>query len=133
AAAVADYRPVAAADQKIKKSNSSLTIELEKTHDILEAVGRAKGSRIVVGFAAETENVVANARKKLAEKHADLIVANDVSSEGSGFDVGTNRVTLISPTETAEWPLLTKRETAKRLLEAILEAKEATSAAATRS
>jgi phosphopantothenoylcysteine decarboxylase/phosphopantothenate--cysteine ligase len=129
AAAVADYRPVTAADQKIKKSNSSLTILLEKTQDILEAVGRVKGSRVVVGFAAETENVVANARKKLAEKHADLIVANDVRSEGSGFDVETNRITLISSAEAAEWPLLTKRAAADRLLDAVVRAKAACSAA----
>jgi phosphopantothenoylcysteine decarboxylase/phosphopantothenate--cysteine ligase len=120
AAAVADYRPIAAADQKIKKSGSSLTIELERTEDILEAVGRVKGSRVVVGFAAETENVVANARKKLVEKRADLIVANDVSSSEAGFDVETNRVTLISAGGASEWPLLTKREAADRLFDAIL-------------
>jgi phosphopantothenoylcysteine decarboxylase/phosphopantothenate--cysteine ligase len=120
AAAVADYRPVAAADQKIKKSGSSLTIELERTEDILEAVGRVKGSRVLIGFAAETENVVANARRKLEDKRADLIVANDVSSAEAGFDVETNRVTLISSSGASEWPLLTKREAADRLFDAIL-------------
>jgi phosphopantothenoylcysteine decarboxylase/phosphopantothenate--cysteine ligase len=120
AAAVADYRPVVAADQKIKKSGSSLTIELERTEDILEAVGRVKGSRVLIGFAAETENVVTNARKKLEEKRADLIVANDVSSPEAGFDVETNRVTLISSSGASEWPLLTKREAADRLFDAIL-------------
>jgi phosphopantothenoylcysteine decarboxylase/phosphopantothenate--cysteine ligase len=120
AAAVADYRPVAAADQKIKKSGSSLTIELERTEDILEAVGRVKGSRVLIGFAAETENVVANARRKLEEKGADLIVANDVASAEAGFDVETNRVTLISAGGASGWPLLTKREAADRLFDAIL-------------
>lgn len=120
AAAVADYRPVTAADQKIKKSERGLSLELERTEDILASVGRIKGSRVLVGFAAETEDVVSNARKKLDEKHADLVVANDVSSPGSGFDVETNQLTLISPFESTEWPLLTKREAADRLFDAIL-------------
>ncbi len=127
AAAVADYRPARQADQKIKKNeiknNGAFVLELEQTEDILAAAGRIKGSRIVVGFAAETENVIANAKKKLQSKNADLIVANDVSAADSGFDVETNRVTLISSDEAIEMPLLTKRETADRIIEAALKIK----------
>ncbi|HKS39403.1 MAG TPA: bifunctional phosphopantothenoylcysteine decarboxylase/phosphopantothenate--cysteine ligase CoaBC, partial [Blastocatellia bacterium] len=111
AAAVADYRPARQADQKIKKNGGAFVLELEQTEDILAATGRSKGSRVVVGFAAETENVIANATKKLQNKNADLIVANDVSAADSGFDVETNRVTLISTDDAIEMPLLTKRET----------------------
>ncbi|HXG64766.1 MAG TPA: bifunctional phosphopantothenoylcysteine decarboxylase/phosphopantothenate--cysteine ligase CoaBC [Blastocatellia bacterium] len=125
AAAVADYRPARAAGQKIKKSGDLLTIELEKTEDILAAVGRAKGTRVVIGFAAETQDVLENARKKLAEKGADLIVANDVSATDAGFDVTTNRVTLVSNAGTVELPLLTKRDAADRILDAALELKGA--------
>ena len=123
AAAVADYRPARQADQKIKKNGSAFVLELEQTEDILAATGRIKGSRVVVGFAAETENVIANAKKKLQNKNADLIVANDVSAADSGFDVETNRVTLISSDEAIEMPLLTKRETADRIIEAALKIK----------
>lgn len=123
AAAVADYRPARQADQKIKKNGGAFVLELEQTEDILAATGRVKGSRIVVGFAAETENVLANAKKKLQSKNADLIVANDVSACDSGFDVETNRVTLISSDEAVEMPLLTKRETADRIIEAALRIK----------
>ncbi|HVG20540.1 MAG TPA: bifunctional phosphopantothenoylcysteine decarboxylase/phosphopantothenate--cysteine ligase CoaBC [Blastocatellia bacterium] len=120
-AAVSDYRPVRTSGQKIKKSDGNgLVLELEQTEDILAAVGRAKTSQIVVGFAAETENVVANARKKLLEKGADLIIANDVSASDSGFDVDTNRITFVSASETTEMPLLTKREAADRILEAAM-------------
>lgn len=123
AAAVADYRPARMADQKIKKNGGAFVLELEQTEDILAATGRIKGSRVVVGFAAETENVIANAKKKLQDKNADLIVANDVSAADSGFDVETNRVILISSAETIEMPLLTKRETADRIIEAALKIK----------
>jgi phosphopantothenoylcysteine decarboxylase/phosphopantothenate--cysteine ligase len=124
AAAVADYRPVESARQKIKKDGrGSLAIELEQTEDILASAARLKDSRIVVGFAAETENVQANARKKLVEKGADLIVANDVSAADSGFDVDTNRIALISSDAQVELPLLKKREAADRILEAILKLK----------
>jgi phosphopantothenoylcysteine decarboxylase/phosphopantothenate--cysteine ligase len=123
AAAVADYRPARKADQKIKKNGGAFELELEQTEDILAAAGQVKGSRVVVGFAAETENVVANAEKKLKDKNTDLIVANDVSAPDAGFDVETNRVTLISSTGAIELPLLTKRETADRIIEAALKIK----------
>ncbi|MEW6209218.1 MAG: bifunctional phosphopantothenoylcysteine decarboxylase/phosphopantothenate--cysteine ligase CoaBC, partial [Acidobacteriota bacterium] len=125
AAAVADYRPVSVARQKIKKSGDRLVIEMEKTPDILAAVGRKKGDRLVVGFAAETENVTANARKKLVEKNADLIVANDVTANDAGFDVDTNRITLITEAEMNELPLLSKREAANWILDAALRIKQA--------
>jgi phosphopantothenoylcysteine decarboxylase / phosphopantothenate---cysteine ligase len=120
AAAVADYRPVHFADQKIKKSEGKLLLELEPTIDILAAVGRVKNSRVLIGFAAETQNLEANARKKLQEKNADLIVANDVSAKDAGFDVETNRVLLISPDWKRELPLLSKLEVADKILDAAL-------------
>jgi phosphopantothenoylcysteine decarboxylase/phosphopantothenate--cysteine ligase len=126
AAAVADYRPVRVAGQKIKKGGG-LAIELERTDDILASVGRIKESKVVIGFAAETENIVANARKKLLDKGADLIVANDVSAEDSGFDVETNRVTLVLPEVEIDLPLLTKREAADRIIDAAMKIKSARS------
>ena len=123
AAAVADYRPARAADQKIKKDAAALVLDLEPTEDILATVGRSKGLRLLVGFAAETEEVVANALKKLQRKNADLMVANDVSASDAGFDVATNRVTLISALETVELPLLTKRQVADRIFEAAMNLK----------
>jgi phosphopantothenoylcysteine decarboxylase / phosphopantothenate---cysteine ligase len=118
AAAVADYRPAYVADQKIKKDNGNLMLELERTIDILAAVGRLKGSRVLIGFAAETQNLEANARKKLLEKNADLIVANDVSAKDAGFDVETNRVTFFSQDWKKELPLLSKLEVADKILDA---------------
>jgi len=124
AAAVADFRPVSAAAQKIKKGVSRpLTLELERTEDILAAVARRSGDRIVVGFAAETEHVVENAQKKLLDKGADLIVANDVSQANAGFDVGTNRIALVTRSGVADLPLLNKREAADRVLDAAIKIK----------
>jgi phosphopantothenoylcysteine decarboxylase/phosphopantothenate--cysteine ligase len=94
AAAVADYRPVAPQTKKMKRGNGRLNLELEPTVDILSDVARGKGNRVIVGFAAETENVAAHARAKLESKGADLIVANDVTAEGAGFDHDTNIITL---------------------------------------
>lgn len=125
AAAVADFRPSSVAPQKIKKEADRLILELERTEDILESVCRAKGDRIVIGFAAETEDLIANARKKLLEKGADLIVANDVTLPGSGFDVETNRVALVSADEVLELPLMPKREAADHILDAALRLKSA--------
>src|SRR5215813_7748692 len=120
AAAVADYRPSNTNRQKIKKNGSSIVLNLEPTDDILAAVGGAKGSRIVIGFAAETENLIENAKKKLNEKGADLIVANDVSASGSGFDVDTNRITLVSSEGVDELPLMSKRDAAARIVDAAI-------------
>ncbi len=120
AAAVADYRPASVHQQKLKKNGSALVLDLEPTDDILAAVTRESGSRVVIGFAAETENVIANAKKKLEEKGADLIVANDVSASDSGFDVDTNRIALVSSEGVVELPLLSKREAAARIIDAAM-------------
>jgi phosphopantothenoylcysteine decarboxylase/phosphopantothenate--cysteine ligase len=95
AAAVSDYRPVNVSDHKIKKADESLALELSRTPDILRRLGGIKGDRLLVGFAAETEDLVKNAATKLKEKNLDLIVANNVQMSDSGFGVDTNRVTLI--------------------------------------
>jgi phosphopantothenoylcysteine decarboxylase/phosphopantothenate--cysteine ligase len=121
AAAVADYRPVEQRAEKIKKSEVSLTISLEATTDILADVAKNKGQKIVVGFAAETDRVAENARKKLAAKNADLIVANDVTAEGAGFDQDTNIVTLFSRDgRDLALPKLSKSEVAQRILDEVL-------------
>ena len=121
AAAVADYRPAEAASAKIKRTKEPLTIRLEPNPDILLAVAKNKGERVVVGFAAETDHVVENARKKLAQKNADMMVANDVSAEGAGFDVDTNIVTIFSRDgRDLPLPRLTKGEVAHRILDEVL-------------
>lgn len=120
AAAVADYRPASVHQQKIKKNGSALVLDLEATDDILAAVTREGGSRVVIGFAAETENVIENARKKLKEKGADLMVANDVSASDSGFDVDSNRIALVSSEGVVELPLMSKRDAAARIIDAAM-------------
>jgi phosphopantothenoylcysteine decarboxylase/phosphopantothenate--cysteine ligase len=121
AAAVADYRPAEIASRKIKKSGGAITLRLEQNPDILASAARKKGRRLVVGFAAETDNVPENARKKLQEKDADLIVANDVTAEGAGFDVDTNVVTLFARDgRDLALPKLTKHEVAHRILDEVV-------------
>lgn len=121
AAAVADYRPAEKASQKIKRGKDGLTLKLEPNPDILASMSREKGDRLVVGFAAETEHVAENARKKLTQKNADLIVANDVSAEDAGFDVDTNVVTLFSRDgRDLPLPKLSKAEVAQRILDEVL-------------
>jgi len=121
AAAVADYRPAERHAVKIKRTRSPLTLSFEATRDILADVARVKGDRILVGFAAETDHVAENARKKLSAKNADLIVANDVSAEGAGFDLETNVVTLFSrDNRELALPRMTKREVAQRILDEVL-------------
>jgi phosphopantothenoylcysteine decarboxylase/phosphopantothenate--cysteine ligase len=121
AAAVADYRPAEPNGQKIKRTRESFTLSLEPTPDILASVARNKGERFLVGFAAETEHVAENARKKLAAKNADLIVANDVSAEGAGFDHDTNIVTLFSRDgRDLALPRMTKTEVAQRILDEVI-------------
>lgn len=119
AAAVADFRPKAAAGQKIKRKGP-MTLELEPTSDILAEVGRVRTSQVIVGFAAETENVLENARKKLASKSIDAIVVNDVSREGIGFDSDRNAVTIISHDEVVEVPETTKWDVAQRVLDQVV-------------
>lgn len=124
AAAVADFRPVVRQEQKIKKlGRTRLTLELEATEDIIGAVAAASGreSRFVVGFAAESRQVVEYAERKLREKGLDLIVANDITAPGAGFDVETNVATLITRQgERIELPRQTKREMADRILDQIV-------------
>jgi phosphopantothenoylcysteine decarboxylase / phosphopantothenate---cysteine ligase len=121
AAAVADYRPVHAVDQKMKRTKEPLTLSLEPTGDILADVAQNKGGRIVVGFAAETERIAENARKKLTAKNADLIVANDVTAEGAGFDHDTNVVTLFARDgRDLPLPRMSKNEVAHRILDEVL-------------
>jgi phosphopantothenoylcysteine decarboxylase / phosphopantothenate---cysteine ligase len=121
AAAVADYRPAASRAQKIKRDTEPFTLSLEPTPDILASVARNKGDKLVVGFAAETQNLAENARKKLASKNADLMVANDVTAEGAGFDHETNVVTLFAR-DGREQPLprMEKREVAQHILDEVI-------------
>lgn len=118
AAAVADYQPEVIASAKIKKeTEQNLTLKLVKTPDILSEV---KGNFIRVGFAAESENLIANAKRKLANKKLDMIVANDITQADSGFDADTNRVTIIDKQgKTEELPLMSKREVAERILDKV--------------
>ena len=118
AAAVADYRPTAEAEQKIKKSADELTINLARTTDILQA---AKGNFVKVGFAAETQDLVPNAKAKVSSKDLDLIVANDLTDPDSGFGTDTNKVTLIGrDLQVEELPVLTKYAVSNRILDRIL-------------
>lgn len=121
AAAIADYRPAQRSEQKIKKSDESLTLTLERTPDVLSqvAASRANGM-LVVGFAAETENVLDNAKAKLHGKKLDAIVANDVSRSDSGFDAATNKIAIITNSDSVELPLMSKVEAADRILDAIV-------------
>jgi phosphopantothenoylcysteine decarboxylase/phosphopantothenate--cysteine ligase len=121
AAAVSDYRPAAPRTQKLKRGDERLVLELEPTPDILAELGREKGSRILVGFAAETERLAENARDKLARKAADMIVANDVTQQGAGFDADTNIVTLfLRDGREVALPKLTKFDVANRILDHVL-------------
>jgi phosphopantothenoylcysteine decarboxylase/phosphopantothenate--cysteine ligase len=118
-AAVSDYRPKAAAGQKIKRKGP-MSLELEATPDILKELFIKKTSQIIVGFAAETENVLENARQKLVAKNLDAIVVNDVSREGVGFDTDRNAVTIITRDEVVEVPETTKWEVAQRVLDQVV-------------
>lgn len=118
-AAVSDYRPKAAAQQKIKRTGP-MTLELEPTADILAEISRHRKSQVIVGFAAETQNALENARKKLASKSLDAIVVNDVSREGVGFDSDRNAVTIITHDEVVEIPETTKWDVAQRVLEHVV-------------
>lgn len=121
AAAVADYRPVTAAEHKIKKSASTLTVELERTVDILGTTTQLEPGPVRVGFAAETQHLVEYAREKLVSKRLDLIAANDVSEPESGFGTDTNRITLVSASgDVNQLPLLSKRDGADAILDAVL-------------
>jgi len=122
AAAVSDYRPKFTSKQKLKKSKAPVLLELERNPDIIGEIGSLKGDRILVGFAAETRDLIANARKKLKEKNLDLVVANDVSRSDSGFAVETNRVVIIdSQGKANRLPLKSKDEVANIILDRVVE------------
>jgi phosphopantothenoylcysteine decarboxylase / phosphopantothenate---cysteine ligase len=121
AAAVADYRPAATSAKKIHRGGERLVLELEPTPDILAELSSTKGKRILIGFAAETDRVVENARAKLARKGADVIVANDVTQEGAGFDADTNIATLVfRDGREVALPKLSKLDVAHRILDQVL-------------
>lgn len=122
AAAIADYRPSQRADQKIKKSQDSITLTLERTPDVLSEVSASRtNGMLVIGFAAETENVLDNAREKLRSKNLDAIVANDVSRADAGFDSARNAITIVTRNNnTVELPLMSKVEAANRILDVIV-------------
>ncbi|WP_043933382.1 bifunctional phosphopantothenoylcysteine decarboxylase/phosphopantothenate--cysteine ligase CoaBC [Bacillus sp. EB01] len=116
-AAVADYRPKITHQQKVKKQQGDESIELERTKDILMELGKRKTHQVLIGFAAETENLEEYAKKKLSSKNADMIVANNVKTKGAGFHGDTNIVTLFKQDGTSEsLPLMTKQEVAKRII-----------------
>ena len=116
-AAVADYTPVTVADEKIKKGDGDMAIELRRTKDIAAELGREKGGRLLVGFALETENGAANAREKLDRKNLDFIVLNSLRDAGAGFGCDTNVVSLIDRVSCVELPLMSKREVAARIVD----------------
>jgi len=128
-AAVSDYRAKSAASQKMKRSGP-MTLELEPTADILSEIAHHKQSQLIIGFAAETENALENARKKLASKSLDAIVVNDVSREGVGFDSDRNAVTIITQHEVVEVPETTKWEVAQRVLDQVIRLKSSQNAPA---
>jgi phosphopantothenoylcysteine decarboxylase/phosphopantothenate--cysteine ligase len=125
AAAVADYKPVTRAATKTAKTRGASAIEVESTIDVLGTLRRPRPDTIVVGFAAETHDVAARARDKLARKGLDLIVANDVTLAGAGFDVDTNVVTLIDAAGTEALPLLDKEEVAEAILDRVVKLRAA--------
>ncbi|MGN0322065.1 MAG: bifunctional phosphopantothenoylcysteine decarboxylase/phosphopantothenate--cysteine ligase CoaBC [Oliverpabstia sp.] len=121
AAAVADYRPKQVSTEKVKKSDDSLVLELERTDDILRYLGEhKKENQFLCGFSMETENMLGNSRAKLAKKNLDMIVANNLKVPGAGFAGDTNVVTLITKDEETELPLLSKEETAVQILNKII-------------
>lgn len=121
AAAVADYRPAVQAEQKIKKDGTSRTIELVPNPDILAELGRKKTTQVLIGFAAETENLLANAQDKMRKKNVDLLVANDVTQSGAGFGSPTNIVSFLFPDgRRIDYPQMSKLEVARHLLREII-------------
>jgi phosphopantothenoylcysteine decarboxylase/phosphopantothenate--cysteine ligase len=122
AAAVADFRPSVRAEAKIKKHSGPLTIPLERNPDIIAEIGKQKGNRIVVGFAMESENLIAYAKDKMLKKNMDFIVANDLSQEGAGFHTDTNIVRIVERSgEVIHLPMMSKMEVADRILDRIKE------------
>jgi|APLak6261688831_1056184.scaffolds.fasta_scaffold03127_3 phosphopantothenoylcysteine decarboxylase/phosphopantothenate--cysteine ligase len=121
AAAVADYKPKFAADQKIKKSENTLTLELEKTKDILASLGQSKENQFLIGFALETENEIENAKLKIQKKNLDLIVLNSLQDKGAGFATATNKVTFIDKNFDIEaMPLKSKEAVATDIINKVI-------------
>ena len=121
AAAVADYTPSTVADNKIKKSDSDMSISLDRTNDILKFLGEnKKDNQFICGFSMETENLIENSRGKLERKNADMIVANSLRTDGAGFGTDTNVVTLITKDSVKECELMSKNEVADMILDAII-------------
>ena len=121
AAAVADYTPAVTAESKIKKSDDDMKIELVRTKDILKALGENKREgQLICGFSMETDNVIENSRRKLESKHCDMICANSLRTQGAGFGVDTNIITLITKQDTCELELMSKNEAAHRILDKLL-------------
>lgn len=119
AAAVGDYRPQKQSEQKIKKDKDVLNINLEKNPDILLGLGKQKGNKFLVGFAAETQNLIKNATEKLFKKNLNMIVANDVSRTDAGFQANTNQVHILTEKNTIKLPLMSKLRTAHGILDSI--------------
>jgi len=120
AAAVSDYRPKEVSQNKLKKTAPRVSLEMERTRDILGEIGKKKGKRILIGFAAETSDLIANARKKLKEKNLDLIVVNDVTKPGAGFASETNQVKFLYPSgEVKDLPMMSKEEVAQVILDEV--------------
>ncbi len=121
AAAVSDYRPKVISRGKIKKGDFDTTLALERTKDILEELGKRKGSRVLIGFAAETEDLITNAKKKLREKNLDFIVVNDVTKPGAGFSSDTNQVKIVYPSgKVRDLPLMSKEEVSQVILNEVV-------------
>lgn len=121
AAAVADYRPATVAEEKIKKTEDAASIKLERTRDILAALGEDKGKTCLCGFSMETENMLENSRKKLKKKNLDMIVANNLKVEGAGFGTDTNVITILTEEKELELPQMSKEEAANRILDELIE------------
>lgn len=124
AAAVADYRPALVSEEKVKKADGELSIELERTQDILKYLGEhKKAHQFICGFSMETQNMLENSRAKLEKKHLDMIVANNLKVAGAGFGTDTNIVTLITKDKEVELEIMSKAEVANRILDEILESR----------
>ena len=122
AAAVADYRPASAAQEKVKKSEDALSLSLTRTDDILGYLGQhKKNGQFLCGFSMETEHLVEHSRAKLERKNLDMIVANNLKTKGAGFGTDTNVVTLITKDSLTELPIMQKEEVAHQLIDTILE------------
>ncbi|WP_419573202.1 phosphopantothenoylcysteine decarboxylase, partial [Pyramidobacter piscolens] len=120
AAAVADYRPAVASENKIKKRDADMNLPLERTADILKYLGEHRADQFICGFSMETENLLENSRAKLAKKRVQMIAANSLKVAGAGFGADTNVLTLITANAETELPLMSKDEAAHRLLDEIL-------------